>query len=141
MARLRELRDGLRLGGSVQLMGLVARPEVFFPGATLFVLPSRREGLPNVLLEAAMGGLPIVALPASDGVANLLRGKHGAWLGEEVSSRALTRALLSALDSIGPGKRFPHHWVERFRMEWAIQDYERLIDEMLHEPALHKQAR
>lgn len=138
--RLKGLRKELRLGHSVRFAGYVQHPERFFSGASLFVLPSRQEGMPNALLEAATGGLPIVALPAADGVVNLLTGKQGAWLGAEVSSRALTRALLAALDSIHPGQRFPHPWVDRFRMEFAIQDYERMIDEMLEKHILREHA-
>src|SRR5215472_7119747 len=134
------LRDELRLHNSVRFGGYVPRPERFFRDATLFVLPSRQEGLPNALLEAAAGGLPLVALPASDGVVSLLTGKRGAWVGSEVSSGALTRALLAALDSIRPGQRFPHAWVERCRMQCAIQDYERMIDGILLEPTRREQA-
>jgi len=129
------LRCQLRVEASVRFAGHVLHPEQFFAGATLFVLPSRQEGMPNALLEAAMGGLPIVALPASEGIVNLLEGKQGAWLGTEVSSRALTGALLAALVSLHPRHRFPHTWVESYRMECAIQGYERMIDEMLHEQA------
>lgn len=132
-ARLSILRNELRLQASVRFSGYVSRPERHFYGATLFVLPSRQEGLPNALLEAAAGGLPLVALPASNGIVSLLESKQGAWVGSEVSSRALTCALLAALDSIQPGQRFPHTWVEPFRMECAISGYERMIDEMLHE--------
>jgi glycosyltransferase involved in cell wall biosynthesis len=135
LGRLTSLRDDLRLEGSVRFAGHVSCPERFFSNATLFVLPSRQEGMPNALLEAAAGGLPIVASPASEGLVNLLAGKRGAWLGTDVSSRALTRALLAALDSIHPGEQFPHRWVEHFRMDRAIRGYERMIDEMLHEQA------
>lgn len=131
-APLLALRDRLRLDSLVQFAGYVPHPEHFFSGASLFVLPSRHDSMPNALLEAAAGGLPIVALPASQGVVNLLSGKRGIWLGTEVSSRALTRALLGALDSIRPGQRFPHTWVESFRMDCAIQEYERVIDDTLH---------
>jgi glycosyltransferase involved in cell wall biosynthesis len=133
LGALREMRKALQLERSVQFGGYVSRPEMFFPGATLFVLPSRQEGLPNAVLEAAAGGLPIVALPASEGVAELLRDKRGAWLGAEVSARALTSSLLTALDSILPRERFPHPWVEPFQMDSAIRSYERLIDETLQE--------
>jgi glycosyltransferase involved in cell wall biosynthesis len=126
------LRDNLHLQDSVRFGGYVSHPERFFSGATLFVLPSRQEGLPNAMLEAAAGGLPIVALPACQGVSNLLEDKNGVWIGTDVSSAALTRSLLAALDSLHPGQRFPHEWVEHFRMERAILDYERMIDEMLH---------
>ncbi len=128
---LEALRSDLKLEASVQFVGYVSRPESFFPGATLFVLPSRQEGLPNALLEAAVGGLGIVALPCSDGVVSLLRGRPGAWVASEVSSRELTGALLLALHATRPGQRFPHPWVEPFRMDRAILDYERLIDETL----------
>ena len=130
---LKSMRDVLRLETAVHFAGYVPRPEVYFAGAALFVLPSRYEGLPNAMLEAAAGGLPIVALPCSEGVVNLLWGRPGAWLGSEVSSRALSNALLDALNSIQSGERFPHPWVQPFRMDQAIDEYERLIDETLLE--------
>lgn len=130
---LKALHRALHLQTSIHFAGHVLRPESWFSGATLFVLPSRREGLPNALLEAAAGGLPIVALPASEGIVSLLSGQRGAWLAAEVSSCALTNALVAALDSVRPGQRFAHSWVRPFHMRCAIQDYERLIDETLCE--------
>jgi glycosyltransferase involved in cell wall biosynthesis len=128
---LRKLRSELRLGASVSFPGYVPHPENYFPGATLFVLPSRHDGLPNTLLEAAAGGLPLVACPCSDGVVHLLRGKRGVWLADIVSASALTGALLSAIDSLCQGQRFAHPWIEEYRMDYAIRHYERLIDETL----------
>jgi glycosyltransferase involved in cell wall biosynthesis len=121
----------LRLEKLVHFPGYVLHPESYFPGATLFVLSSRHEGMPNALLEAAAGGLPIVALPSSDGVARLLDGKRGAWIANQVSSKALIHLLLSALQSINFGQRFDHPWVEPFRMDRALQGYESLIDETI----------
>ena len=131
MAALVQKRTELRLEEPVTFAGYVPRPEDWFPGATLFVLPSRTEGLPNAMLEAAAGGLPLVASPCSDGVVNLLKGKRGAWLAADRSSRALTLALLAALNAIRPGQRFPHPWVEDFHMDCAIRSYERMIDDTL----------
>ncbi len=132
-AALKTMRRTLGLEASVHFPGYVLHPELYFPGATLFVLSSRHEGLPNALLEAAVGGLPIVALPSSDGVARLLDGKRGAWVANQVSSKALTGVLLRALQSIRSGQRFDHLWVEPFRMDRALQGYESLIDETLRE--------
>jgi glycosyltransferase involved in cell wall biosynthesis len=131
MAALRKMRRELQLEAFVRLVGFVSRPEAYFAGATLFVLPSRSEGLPNALLEAATGGLPIVATPCSEGVAHLLRGKRGSWLADGMSAKLLTRALLCALDSLRPGQRFPHSWIEDFHMDRAIPQYEHMIDETL----------
>src|SRR4051794_2557630 len=46
LAALIRLRTMLRLSDSVRFVGYVPHPQQFFPGATLFVLPSRQEGLP-----------------------------------------------------------------------------------------------
>jgi glycosyltransferase involved in cell wall biosynthesis len=107
-APLKDKSRALGLEAAVRFTGHVDRPYAFFPGATLFVLSSRHEGMPNVLLEAAAGGLPIVALPASGGVRELLAGRPGAWLAPEISASALTASLLSALESLRPGQRFPY---------------------------------
>jgi glycosyltransferase involved in cell wall biosynthesis len=118
----------LDLESAVQFVGHVDRPSTYFSGASAFVLSSRHEGMPNALLEAAAFGLPLVALPACDGVSDLLRHQPGAWLASEVSSGALANSLLSALSILSPGRRFEHPFIEEFRMPTAIRAYERLID-------------
>jgi glycosyltransferase involved in cell wall biosynthesis len=128
---LKSLCRELALDSAVRFAGSIHAPWTLFPEATLFVLPSRHEGLPNALLEAAAGGLPIVALPASEGVVELLRGQHGVWLAAGISTQALAASLLDALGSLQPGQRFQHPFVEPFRIDRAIQAYESLIDSSL----------
>lgn len=130
-ASLKAMRCALHLETSVHFAGYVRQPEIYFPGATLFVLSSRHEGLPNALLEAAAAGMPIAALPAAQGIVDLLINKPGAWLALEISSKALTLSLIAALQSVRNGKRFAHPWIEAFRMDRAIHGYEALIDETL----------
>ena len=107
-AVLQDLCRILGLESAVRFVGRVDQPYRYFPGATLFVLPSRHEGMPNALLEAAAGGLPLVATPASGGVVELLRGRPGAWLAACMSVDALAEALIAALQSLQPGQRFSH---------------------------------
>ncbi|HME57175.1 MAG TPA: glycosyltransferase, partial [Terracidiphilus sp.] len=127
-AALKAECHALGLDTAVRFAGHIDRPWTLYPAATLFVLPSRHEGLPNALLEAAAAGLPIVALPAYGGVAELLSNQPGVWLATEVSAGALTDSLLAALHALTPGKRFAHSFVETYRLDRAIQAYERLID-------------
>jgi glycosyltransferase involved in cell wall biosynthesis len=125
-----QCRD-LGLEGAVRFAGRVDHPAAYFPGASAFVLSSRHEGLPNALLEAAAGGLPIVALPASQGVVDLLRGRPGVWLATIVSADALASSLIEALKSLWPGQRFDHPFIDPFRIDCAIHAYENLIDAVL----------
>ena len=103
---LKSLSHELGLEATVCFTGHVDPPYTFFPSTTLFVLPSRHEGMPNALLEAAAAGLPLVATPASGGVVDLLRGRRGAWLAPEISAEALAATIVAALGSIRPGERF-----------------------------------
>jgi len=103
---LKSLCHRLGLEDAVGFAGRVDPPYAFFARTTLFVLPSRHEGMPNALLEAAAAGLPIVATPASGGVVDLLRGRPGAWLAAEISAEALAASIIAALDAVRPGERF-----------------------------------
>ena len=130
-AALKSLSTLLGLGSTVTFAGHVANPWQHFPAATLFVLPSRHEGMPNALLEAAAAGLPIVALPASGGVVELLRDQPGVWLAAQLTAEALAASLLSALRVLQPGQRFAHAFIDGFRLDRAMRAYENLIDQSL----------
>ena len=118
----------LCIESAVRFAGYVDHPHKYFSGASAFVLSSRHEGMPNALLEAAAGGLPIIALPSSGGVNDLLQGQPGVWLAPEISANALAATLLSALEVLRLHQRFEHAFVEPFRIDRAILAYESLID-------------
>jgi glycosyltransferase involved in cell wall biosynthesis len=128
---LEEQTRRLALTAAVRFAGHVDQPWRFYPGATLFVLSSRDEGMPNVLLEAAAAGLPIVAAPASGGVVDFLAEVNGAWLARSISANGLAEALRVALRSLPPGQRIDREerdsTVHGFAR--AIAAYEALIDE------------
>ncbi len=130
-AALRGLTEKLHLKNAVRFAGEVAEPVRYFPGATAFVLSSRHEGMPNALLEAAAAGLPIVSLPSSEGLADLLHGQQGVWLASDTSAAALTEALVSALRILKPGERYDHPFIEEFRIERSLAAYESVIDSVL----------
>lgn len=126
----------LSIEHAVSFPGHVENPYAFFPGATLFVLPSRHEGMPNALLEALAGGLPAVAFPASGGIIELLQARPAAclvtwpasWIVPEISAAALAETLVSALESL-PSARQHHTAVPAAHgFSPAIAAYEELID-------------
>lgn len=107
-AALKLLCCELGLEEAVCFAGHVDPPYKYFASTTLFVLPSRHEGMPNALLEAAAAGLPLAATPASGGVVDLLRGRLGAWVATEINSDALAVTIITALETVRPAQRFNH---------------------------------
>jgi glycosyltransferase involved in cell wall biosynthesis len=87
----------LGLDCAVYFAGTVDAPYSVFPGATLFVLSSRQEGVPNALLEAAAANLPIVAVPSSGAVVDFLNGRLQSWLASRISAQALAASIIEAL--------------------------------------------
>jgi glycosyltransferase involved in cell wall biosynthesis len=100
-ARVQELG----LSDAVELVGFQEQPERFFAHADVFVLSSRYEGMPNVVLEALACGLPIVAFDCPHGVSEIVQdGVNGRLLPAE-DVPALTAALVEVLRDDGLRRR------------------------------------
>ena len=59
--RLETLVDNLDLESVVRFLGFTPNAKELLSGADIFLLPSRTEAFPYVLLEAGISGLPIIA--------------------------------------------------------------------------------
>jgi glycosyltransferase involved in cell wall biosynthesis len=131
-AAIRDLVRELKLEDTVSLPGYINSPEDYYASATLFVLPSRYEGMPNALLEAAAAGLPLVATPCCAGVCELLQDAPGTWLASSISVDALAEALLTALTALTSQQELPprldHAFLSPFEIGTAIAAYQDLID-------------
>jgi len=99
-AELESLVEKLDMEGAVRMMGSMSHAEVIeeMRTSTAFVLASRqtpdgdRDGIPNVLLEAAAVGLPIVATRAGSIEEFVVHDETG-FLVEQNSPEALADAL------------------------------------------------
>lgn len=77
-AELEALVAELGLGDAVDLPGWVLNPYPYMVRAATFVLSSRWEGLPSVLIEALYCGPPVVATDCPSGPVEILAGgEHG----------------------------------------------------------------
>lgn len=75
---LERLRDELGLQYHVEFPGFVDDPSPWLQRAACFVLSSRYEGLPAVLIEALANGCPVVSTNCPSGPAEILEdGRYG----------------------------------------------------------------
>lgn len=96
--KLERLIDELELEDCVRVPGFSPNPYAWMRRASLFVLSSRWEGFPLVLLEAIAVGCPIISTDCPTGPAEIL-GSNDAQLVPCGDPEAMGIALLRMLDS------------------------------------------
>lgn len=95
---LEALVTELGLVDHVLLPGFVNNPYAYLKRASVFVLSSRWEGLPTVLIEALALGLPIVSTDCRSGPREILEDGRYGQLVEVSNSAVLADALAHALE-------------------------------------------
>jgi glycosyltransferase involved in cell wall biosynthesis len=81
------------LNDNIELVGDQPDPRPWLHRADLFVLASRREGLPNALLEAMASGLCVLAANCPTGPAELIESGVNGWLVPVNDAKALAMAM------------------------------------------------
>lgn len=76
-AKLSQLVRSLGVASDVEMPGFVPNPFAYMARSAVFALSSRREGLPNVLLQSIACRTPVVATDCPSGPAEILR--NGRW--------------------------------------------------------------
>lgn len=100
--RLTELAAGLGVEDDVDMPGFVVNPFPYMRQAAVFVLSSRWEGFPLVLVEAMAFGTPIVSTDCPTGPREILEGGKWGRLVPVDDEVALAAAIVAALDEPGP---------------------------------------
>ena len=94
---LESLVSELGLGDCVSLPGFADNPFAYMRRASLYVLSSRFEGLPTVLVEALACGCPVVSTDCPSGPSEILDGGRYGPLVPVGDAPALAEAISSAL--------------------------------------------
>ena len=125
--RLEALTAELGLTDVVSLPGFVDNPYPFLKRAASFVLSSRYEGMPNVLIQAMAFGTPIVATDCPGGHPDLLKASGGGQLVPVGDHQRLADAITASLDL--PRSPFAAVFAQQqFGVEQAAQNYLDLIE-------------
>jgi len=122
---LERLAAELGVAADVDLPGFDPNPFRYMRRAGVFVLSSRYEGLPNVLIQAMACGCPVVSTDCPSGPWEILDGgRYGALVPVD-NVEAMAQAIVRALS--GQVALAPAAWLEQFRVEAVAEQYLRVI--------------
>ena len=113
--------------GRVDFLGPVVDPALTLAAADVLVLPSRTEGIPAVLIEAGLSGLPVVATDVGGVREVVVHGETGLLVapGDETAlAGALRRALANGH---GMGAAGRERCLARFEMAAIAARWDHLI--------------
>lgn len=124
-AFLEEMIRALGLSPYVSMPGFVENPWAYMSKSDAFVLSSRWEGLPTVLVEALALGLRVVSTDCDYGPRELLKDGRFGMLVPVGDADALAAAMIEVLDQPAPDVSLAD--LSAFRMESAVRQYKELL--------------
>lgn len=108
------------LEGHVHLLGARKDVAALFSCADAFLLPSRFEGFPNVLMEAMAAGLPVVASHVG-GVPDLVRHGEDGFLHQVGDVEAMAESVVALFADAALRRRLGHAARQRVLEEFSLQ--------------------
>jgi glycosyltransferase involved in cell wall biosynthesis len=130
-AKLEGLAEELGVRKHVDLPGFVDNPYKYMIRASVFVLSSRYEGLPNVLIEALACGVPVVSTDCPSGPREILLDGRGGPLVPVGDADTMAAAIHQLLGN----RAFAHSLLQnaksglyRFRPDASASKYLALVE-------------
>ena len=100
----------------VHFPGFVKDVEIWYRHAACFVLSSRHEGWPNVLMEALANGCPVVSFDCKYGPSEIIQDGENGLLVPEGDVEGLTKAIARVLDDEALRRNLVVKGLERVKM-------------------------
>ena len=103
--KLLELAKSLNVSQLMDLPGFEVNPFAYMSKSKVFVLSSRYEGFPNVLVQAMACGTPVVSTDCRSGPREILEDGRWGHLVPVGDWRTMSEAILGTLDNPVPSDR------------------------------------
>jgi glycosyltransferase involved in cell wall biosynthesis len=125
------------LQGTCELAGYQPNPYPYMARCSAFVLSSRFEGLPTVLIEALAVGARVIATDCPSGPREILAGGKYGELVPVNDPEAMANAIIGQLantPSYDPGLK---DWLQKFDVDTSVMKHIELIEASLNAPPPH----
>jgi glycosyltransferase involved in cell wall biosynthesis len=129
---LKKMCGDLSLDDRVCFWGHQDNPYVFMKQADVFVLSSRYEGFPNVVLEAMACGTRIVAFKCPGGLNEIITHGTDGWLVEQGNINEMAKTIGYALNNPLDSQNIKQSVWKRYRSEIIVKYYEDLFLEIIN---------
>jgi glycosyltransferase involved in cell wall biosynthesis len=117
----------LGLRSQVTFAGFRDNPFAYMKKADLLVLPSRYEGLANVILESNILGTPVVAFHSPGGVGEIVKEGENGFLVEPFDEKVFAKAIEKARRYDFDKEMIEKMTKEGFAIKKIIQEFEALF--------------
>lgn len=120
----------LKLEEFVHMPGFVENPFCYLKKADVFVLSSRWEGLPNVLIQALACGVTPVSTRCPSGPDEILNHGEFGYLVDVESIQALQQGMLKAINNPMEKKTLKDS-VQRYDVKYVMKEFDEILEKLL----------
>lgn len=118
---LEKLRDHSGLSSRVHFLGHIDNAGIYIKAFEIFVLPSRKEGLPYTILEAGLSKVPVVSTNVG-GISSIISDDSLGFLVKPESEERLREKIELLLDNEKLGEDIGDALSQRIRDEFNIEN-------------------
>lgn len=133
-SELRRLASDLQLASRVHLAGWQADIPHIMRACDLFVLASNWEGMPNVLLEAAAAGIPVISTRVEGAEEIITCDECGVLVGisnDDQLAAAMSECLADPESAMTRATRLQEFIGKQFTWDSVVDSYSRLYESLL----------
>jgi glycosyltransferase involved in cell wall biosynthesis len=123
---LEKMARELGVSKDIDMPGYIENPYPYFRNASVFVLSSAWEGLPNVLIEAMACGCPVVATDCPSGPDEILDNGNIGHLVAVSDAEGMARAIEQTIASPSPKEIFINR-AKEYSFENSIDGYREVL--------------
>lgn len=132
----REIEDSISnkgLENHITLLGQQTNPFQYLKNAKLFLLCSRYEGFPNVLLEAGACGKPVIAFDVPGGINEIVEENTTGHLVENGNSKLMAKTIIESLARSYDKKDIQSITKNKYGIDKIISTYENCILKLVND--------